>query len=163
MRLPRMTTPRWMVVVAAAEALFTVIYWVCCNIEIWGYIILGSMLFSLVALILLIALSKDAARHATIWALRILVPTLVVSLASLAAQGEQGFLSNSLGVLTGCVFLIASVAFGYLLACLRHALSHRGLRGSRCGKVKPELLGDEPASQTPLRPRPAARSESDDP
>jgi hypothetical protein len=130
MRLPRMTTRRWMAVVAAAEALFTVIYWICSNIELWAYIVLGSMLLSLVAPLLLIGLPKDAARHVTIWTLRILVPTLVISLASLAAQRDQGFLSNSLGVVTGCVFLIASVGLGYLLACLRHALSSQGSRGS---------------------------------
>jgi hypothetical protein len=145
MRLPRMTSRLWMAAVAAAEALFTVIYWICCNIELWGYIVLGSILLSLVAPILLIGLSKDAARQVTIWILCILVPTLVVSLASLAVQGDQGFLSNSQGVLTGCVFLIASVGLGYLLACSRHSLSSRGLRGSRLGKVKPELLDDEPA------------------
>jgi hypothetical protein len=49
MRLPRMTTQFWMCVVAAAEALFTVIYWICCNIALWGYIVLGSTLLSLVA------------------------------------------------------------------------------------------------------------------
>jgi hypothetical protein len=127
MRLPRMTTRLWMAAVAGAEALFTVIYWGCCNIELWGFIVLGSILLSLVAPILLIWLSKDAARHLTVWTLRILVPTLVVSLASLAVQGEKGFLSNSQGVLTGCVFLIASVGLLYLLACLRHAWSSRGL------------------------------------
>ncbi len=49
MRLPRMTTRLWMVVVAAVEALFTVIYWICCNLELWGYIVLGSMFLSLMA------------------------------------------------------------------------------------------------------------------
>jgi hypothetical protein len=127
MRLPPMTTRLWMAAVAGAEAVFTVIYWRCCNIELWGFIVLGSILLSLVAPILLIWLSKDAARHLTVWTLRILVPTLVVSLASLAAQGEKGFLSNSQGVLTGCVFQIASVGLIYLLACLRHAWSSRGL------------------------------------
>jgi hypothetical protein len=142
MRLPRMTTRRWMVVVAAAEALFTVIYWLGCNIEICGYIVLGSMLLSLLAPILLVALSKDAARQVTVWALRILVPTLVVSFTSLMAQGDHGFLSNSQGVLTGCVFLIVSVGLGYLLACLRYAISSRGLRDFRGGKVKPVSLDD---------------------
>ena len=60
------------------------------------------MLLSLAAPIVLVVLSKEAARHATVWALRILVPTFVVGSASLTAQGEHGFLSNSLGVLTGC-------------------------------------------------------------
>jgi hypothetical protein len=143
MQLPRMTTLRWMVAVAAAEALFTVMYWLCCDSELWGYIVLGSVLLSLVAPILLVSLSKEAARRGTIWALRILVPTLVVSFIALAAQGERGFLSNSLGVLNGCVFLILSVGLGYLLACLRHALSSRGLRPYRGGKVKPESLDDD--------------------
>ena len=143
MRLPPMTTWRWMVVVAAAESLFAVMYWLCCDIELWGYIFLGSMLLSLVTPILLVGLSKDAARRVTVRALRILVPTFVVSFTSLMAQGDRGFLSNSQGVLTGCVFLILSVGLGYLLACLRHAWSCRGLRGSRGGKVKPELLDDE--------------------
>jgi hypothetical protein len=35
MRLPRMTTRLWMAAVAGAEALFTLIYWRCCNIELW--------------------------------------------------------------------------------------------------------------------------------
>jgi hypothetical protein len=138
-----MTTRWWMIVVAAAESLFTVIYWRCCDSMLWGQIVLGSMLLSLVAPILLVSLSKEAAKRVTVWALRILVPTFVVSFASLTAQGDHGFLSNSQGVLTGCVFLILSVGLGYLLACLRHAWSCRGLRGSRGGKVKPELLDDE--------------------
>jgi hypothetical protein len=58
MQLPRMTTLRWMVAVAAAEALFTVMYWLCCDSELWGYIVLGSVLLSLVAPILLVGLSK---------------------------------------------------------------------------------------------------------
>src|SRR5262249_9532965 len=123
MRPPRMTTLRWMVVVAVAEALFTVIYWLCCDIELWGDIVLGSMLLSLVAPILLVGLSKDAARRVTVWALHIIAPTFVVSFASLMAQADHGFLSNSQGVLTGCVFLILSVGLGYLLAYLRHAWS----------------------------------------
>jgi hypothetical protein len=143
MQLPRMTTLRWMVAVAAAEALFTVMYWLCCDSELWGYIVLGSVLLSLVAPILLVGLSKEAAGRVTIWALRILVPMLVVSFISLAAQGDRGFLSNSQGVLTGCVFLILSVGLGYLLACLRHALSSRALRPYRGGKVKPESLDDD--------------------
>jgi hypothetical protein len=72
-----------------------------------------------------------------------LVPSLVASFISLAAQGDRGFLSNSQGVLTGCVFLILSVGLGYLLACLRHALSSRGLRPYHGGKVKPESLDDD--------------------
>jgi hypothetical protein len=44
MQLPRMTTLRWMVAVAAAEAVFTVMYWLCCDSELWGYIVLGSVL-----------------------------------------------------------------------------------------------------------------------
>jgi hypothetical protein len=36
MRLPRMTTRLWMAAVAGAEALFSVIYWGCCNIELGG-------------------------------------------------------------------------------------------------------------------------------
>jgi hypothetical protein len=138
-----MTTWRWMVVVAAAESLFTVMYWLCCDIELWGYIVLGSMLLSLVAPIVLVGLSKHTARRVTVWALRILVPTSVVSFTSLTAQGDHGFLSNSQGVVTGCVFLILSVGLGYLLACLRHAWFCRGLRGFRGGKVEPELLDDE--------------------
>jgi hypothetical protein len=143
MQLPRMTTLRWMVAVAATEALFTLMYWLCCDSELWGYILLGCALLSLAAPILLVGLSKEAAGRVTIWALRILVPTLVVSFLSLAAQGDRGFLSNSLGVLTGCVFLILSVGLGYLLACLRHALSNRGLRPHRGGKVKPKSLDDD--------------------
>jgi hypothetical protein len=143
MRPPRMTTLQWMVVVGAAEALFTVIYWRCCDSMLWGLIVLGSMVLSLAAPILLVSRSKEAARRSTVWALRILVPTFVVSFASLTAQGDHGFLSNSQGVLTGCFFLILSVGLGYLLACLRHALSGRGLRGPRGGKVKQELLDDE--------------------
>jgi hypothetical protein len=76
-----MTTWRWMVVVAAAESLLTVIYWRCCDIELFWYLVLGSMLLSLVAPILLVSLSKDAARRVTVRALRILVPTSVVSFA----------------------------------------------------------------------------------
>ncbi len=144
MRPPRMTTLRWMIVVAAAEALFTVIYWRCCDSMLWGgLIVLGSMVLSLAAPILLVSRSKEAAKRSTVWALRILVPTFVVSFASLAAQGDHGFLSNSQWVLTGCFFLILSVGLGYLLACLRHALSGRGLRDPRGGKIKPELLDDE--------------------
>jgi hypothetical protein len=134
-----------MVVVAAAEALFTVMCWRGCDIRVWMHIFLGFMLLSLMAPVLLVALSKEAAERGTVWALRILVPTLVVSLASHTAQGERGFLSNSQGVAMGCVFLILSVGLGYLLACLRHAFSTRGLRGSPGGSVDPELLDDEPA------------------
>jgi hypothetical protein len=130
-------------VVAAAEALFTVIYWRCCDIELYWCIVLGSMLLSLAAPILLVGRSKDAARRVTVWALRILVPTFVVSFTSLAAQGDHGLGSNSQGVLTGCVFLILSVGLSYPLACLRHAWACRGLRGSRGGKVKPDLPDDE--------------------
>ena len=142
MRLPRMTTGRWMVVITAAEALFTVMCWRCCESMLFGPIVLCTMLLSLVAPVLLVVLSKGSARRVTVWALRILVPTFVVSFTSLMAQGDHGFLSNSQGVLTSCFFLILSVGFGYLLACLRHAWSCRGLRGTRGGKVKPELLDD---------------------
>jgi hypothetical protein len=132
-----------MIVVAAAESLFTVMFWRRWDIELCGHIILGSMVLSLAAPILLVSRSKEAAKRSTVWALRILVPTFVVSFASFTVQGDRGFLSNSQGVLTGCFFLILSVGLGYLLACLRHAWSCRGLRGSRSGKVKPELLDDE--------------------
>jgi hypothetical protein len=118
-------------------------FWLCCNSELWGFIFLGSVLLSLAAPILLVCLSKEAAGRITIWALRILVPTLVVSLISLAAQGDHGFLSNSQGVLSGCVFLILSVGLGYLLASLRHALSRRGLRPFRGAKVEPESRDDD--------------------
>jgi hypothetical protein len=138
-----MTTRRWLVVVAAAEALFTVMYWAYCDIKLWMHIILGSLLLSLMAPILLVGLSKEAAGRVSVWALRILVPTLAVSLASLMAQGERGFLSNSQGVATGCAFLILSVGLGYLLARLRHGLCSRRLRGSRGGKVDPESRDPE--------------------
>jgi hypothetical protein len=46
MRLLRMTTRLWMAAVAGAEAMFTVIYWRYCNIELWGFIVLGSILLS---------------------------------------------------------------------------------------------------------------------
>jgi predicted Kef-type K+ transport protein len=134
MRLPRITTGLWMAVIAAAEALFTVMCWRCCD-RLFLPIVLCTMLLSLAAPIVLVVLSKEAARHATVWALRLLVPTFVVSSASLTAQGEHGFLSNSQGVQTGCFFLI--------LACLRHTVSARSLRGPRGGKIKPEFLDDE--------------------
>ena len=143
MQLPRMTTGRWMIAIAVAEALFTVMCWRYCDSMLFGPIVLCTMLLSLAAPIVLVVLSKEAARHATVWALRILVPTFVVSSASLTAQGEHGFLSNSQGVLTGCFFLILSVGLGYLLACLRHTVSARSLRGPRGGKIKPEFLDDE--------------------
>ena len=142
MRSPRITTGHWMAVIAAAEALFTVMCWRCCD-RLFAPIVLCTMLLSLAAPIVLVVLSKEAARHATVWALRILVPTFVVGSASLTAQGEHGFLSNSLGVLTGCFFLILSVGLGYLLACLRHTVSARSLQGPRGGKIKPESLDDE--------------------
>ena len=142
MRLPRITTGLWMAVIAAAEALFTVMCWRCCD-RLFVPIFLCTMLLSLAAPIVLVVLSKEAARHATVWALRILVPTFVVSSASLTAQGEHGFLSNSQGVQIGCFFLILSVGLGYLLACLRHTVSARSLRGPRGGKIKPEFLDDE--------------------
>ena len=85
--------------------------------RVMGYIVLVVTL-SLVAPILLVAASKDAARHVTVWALRVLSSTLVVSFISLAAQGDRGFLSNSQGVLTGCVFLFLSVGLGNVLAWL---------------------------------------------
>jgi hypothetical protein len=47
MQQPRMTTLRWMVTVAAAEALFSVMYWLCCDSELWGYIVLGSALLGI--------------------------------------------------------------------------------------------------------------------
>ena len=143
MQLPRMTTLRWMVAVAVAEALFTVMYWLCFDGELWMPIFLGFVLLSLVAPFLLVGQSKEAAKRSTVWALRILVPTFLVSAASLTAQGERGFLSNSQGVLTGCFFLILSVGLGYLLAGLRHSLSGRRLRPYRDGNVKPESLDDD--------------------
>ena len=138
MQLPRLNTLRWMAAVGAAEAIFVVIYGFCCDGELWGYIVLGSLLLSLVAPILLVGLSNEAAGRVTSCALRTLIPTLVVSSISLAAQGDRGFLSNSQGVLTGCIFLILSVGLGYLLACLRCAFSGRdqkGLAGARSDPV----------------------------
>jgi hypothetical protein len=117
-----------MIAIAVAETLVTAIYWRCCDIMFLGPIfLLGSMLLSLATPLVLVCLSKEAAGRVAVWAVRVLVPTFVVSFASLAAQGDHGFLSNSQGVLTGCLFLILSAGLGYFLASLRHALSGRGL------------------------------------
>ncbi len=102
-----------------------------------------SAMVSIAVYPFLYALSKETVRRVTAWALCIIVPTLVASLASLIVRGDRGFFSNSQSVVTGCVFLIVALGLSYLGICWRDSLPRRGLRGEPDAKLKPPLMDEE--------------------